>query len=168
MSAQSCTKYCYNIASRTAYCTFQVSFASKANSTLVCRFLVDMPAGVVFLVFAILLRMTEGLGWAMCTTTIFSLLAQLFPTRVGTLTASLMKLGCQFCSLKDLVSCIQYIPGVDGGCYRSRILHWASTWWPTLHCESIMIYRVKFVVCLYTSIIHDYASIRLVGLGFHF
>ena len=58
--------------------------------------------------------------------------------------------------------------GNDGGCWRTGILHWASTWWPTLHCESVMIYRVKFVVCLYTSIIHDYASIRLVGLGFHF
>ena len=54
----------------------------------------DMPAGVVFLVFAILLRMTEGLGWAMFTTTTFSLLAQLFPTRIGTLTASFIKLGC--------------------------------------------------------------------------
>ena len=48
----------------------------------------DMPAGKVFIVFGILLRMTEGVGWAMCTTTTLSLVAQLFPDRVGTLTVS--------------------------------------------------------------------------------
>ena len=50
------------------------------------RFLVDMPSGWVFITFAILMRMTEGVGWSMCTTTTFSLLAQLFPTHVGTVT----------------------------------------------------------------------------------
>ena len=58
--------------------------------------------------------------------------------------------------------------GDDGGCYRTRILHWASTWWPTLHCESVIIYRVKFVVCLYTSIIHDYASMQVGGFRLPF
>ena len=52
------------------------------------RFLVDMPLGVVFLVFGILLRMTEGVGWAMSTTTTLSLIAQLFPDYVGTLSVS--------------------------------------------------------------------------------
>ena len=47
-----------------------------------------MPAGTVFVVFSVLLRMTQGVGWAMCTTTTLSLLAQLFPARVGTLTVS--------------------------------------------------------------------------------
>ena len=64
-------------------------FPPKMNDSScpnVCRFLVDMPSGLVFIIFAILLRMTEGVGWSMCTTTTFSLLAQLFPTRVGTVT----------------------------------------------------------------------------------
>ena len=93
MSAQSCTKYCYK---QNCFLNYPSKLCIEGyyKSTLVCRFLMDMPAGVVFLVFAILLRMTEGLGWAMCTTTIFSLLAQLFPTRVGTLTASFMEQGC--------------------------------------------------------------------------
>ena len=47
-----------------------------------------MPSGAVFLVFGILLRMTEGVGWAMYTTTTLSLLAQLFPAHVGTLTVN--------------------------------------------------------------------------------
>jgi MFS family permease len=55
-------------------------------------FLVDMPSGVVFLVFGILLRMTEGVGWAMCTTTTLSLVAQLFPDYVGTL-SGLIEVG---------------------------------------------------------------------------
>ena len=45
-----------------------------------------MPAGAVFIVFGIVLRMTEGVGWAMGKTTS---LAYLFPSNIGMLTVSL-------------------------------------------------------------------------------
>ena len=43
----------------------------------------DMPSGLVFIILAVLLRMTEGVGWAMFTTSVFFILAQLFPTHVA-------------------------------------------------------------------------------------
>ena len=51
-----------------------------------CRFLIDMPSGWVFITSAILLRLAEGAGWAMYQTSAFTLLAQLFPNRVATAT----------------------------------------------------------------------------------
>ena len=42
-----------------------------------------MPSGLVFIILAVLLRMTEGVGWAMFTTSMLSTLAQLFPTHVA-------------------------------------------------------------------------------------
>ena len=57
-----------------------------------CRFLADMPAGAVFNVFGIVLRMTEGVGWAMVKTTSLALLPYLFPSNIGMLTVSLYEL----------------------------------------------------------------------------
>lgn len=50
------------------------------------RFLENMPYGWVFIMFAVLLRMTEGVGSSMTFTAIYTLLPELFPTRVGLLT----------------------------------------------------------------------------------
>ena len=47
-----------------------------------------MPPGTVSVVFGILLRMTEGVGWAMTLATTFALLPSLFPSRIGTITVS--------------------------------------------------------------------------------
>ena len=43
-----------------------------------------MPSGWVFILFCILLRMTEGVGSAMLSTASFSLLPELFPNRLAT------------------------------------------------------------------------------------
>ena len=48
-----------------------------------------MSAGAVFIVFGIVLRMTEGVGWAMVKTTSLALLPYLFPSNIGMLTVSL-------------------------------------------------------------------------------
>ena len=42
-----------------------------------------MPSGWIFAFFGILLRMTEGVGLAMFITASFTLLPELYPTRVG-------------------------------------------------------------------------------------
>ena len=42
-----------------------------------------MPSGWIFALFGILLRMTEGVGLAMFITASFTLLPELYPTRVG-------------------------------------------------------------------------------------
>ncbi|CAI8043946.1 MFS-type transporter SLC18B1 [Geodia barretti] len=49
-------------------------------------FLAYMPSSTSFVVYGILLRVTEGVGWAMSNTTIIALIPVLFPSRVGTLT----------------------------------------------------------------------------------
>ena len=51
----------------------------------ICRFLVDMPPGAVFVVVGIVLRSAEGVGWAMGNTTTLALLPYLYPSRVGLL-----------------------------------------------------------------------------------
>ena len=56
---------------------------------LVVRFLAYMPSSTSFVVYGILLRVTEGVGWAMSNTTIIALIPVLFPSRVGTLTVSI-------------------------------------------------------------------------------
>ena len=43
-----------------------------------------MPSGWVFILFCILLRMTEGVGSAMLSTAAFSLLPELFPNHLAT------------------------------------------------------------------------------------
>ena len=53
------------------------------------RFLADMPPGPVFIMFGILLRLTEGVGWAMTLTTSLAFLPVLFPSHIATLTVSL-------------------------------------------------------------------------------
>jgi MFS family permease len=55
-------------------------------------FLQDMPYGWVFITFAVLLRMTEGVGSALSFTAIYTLLPELFPNRVGLVTG-LFELG---------------------------------------------------------------------------
>ena len=52
-----------------------------------------MPAGAVFIVFGIVLRMTEGVGWAMVKTTSLALLPYLFPSNIGMLTVSLYEVA---------------------------------------------------------------------------
>ena len=47
-----------------------------------------MPSGTVFIVFAVLIRMIEGVGWAMTVATTFAFLPILYPSRVATLTVS--------------------------------------------------------------------------------
>jgi hypothetical protein len=53
-------------------------------------FLADMPSGTVFIVFGILLRLTEGVGWTMSTVSSFALVSHLYPSRVGTITGILL------------------------------------------------------------------------------
>ena len=55
-------------------------YTSLSATSLLCRFPADMPAGAVFIVFGIVLRMTEGVGWAMVKTTSLALLPYLFPS----------------------------------------------------------------------------------------
>ena len=47
-----------------------------------------MPSATWFVMYGILMRLTEGVGWAMATTTSYALLPSLFPSRVATLTVS--------------------------------------------------------------------------------
>lgn len=47
------------------------------------RFLASMPSGWIFITFCILLRSAEGVGAAMFITAAFTLLPQMFPSRVG-------------------------------------------------------------------------------------
>jgi MFS family permease len=56
----------------------------------ICRFLVDMPPGAVFVVVGIVLRSAEGVGWAMGNTTTLALLPYLYPSRVGLLSGLLL------------------------------------------------------------------------------
>ena len=49
-------------------------------------FVVSMPSGWVFIMFCILLRLTEGVGSAMFATSLYAQLPELFPHSVGTMT----------------------------------------------------------------------------------
>jgi len=62
-----------------------VSKVDKYFSVHTPRFTSLMPSGWVFILFCVLLRMTEGVGSAMLTTAAFALLPELFPNHVGTL-----------------------------------------------------------------------------------
>ena len=48
-------------------------------------FVVSMPSGWVFIMFCILLRLTEGVGSAMFATSLYAQLPELFPHSVGTM-----------------------------------------------------------------------------------
>jgi hypothetical protein len=48
------------------------------------RFVAELPSGWVFILFCVLLRMTEGVGSAMYFTAAFTLVPQFYPTRVST------------------------------------------------------------------------------------
>jgi len=45
-----------------------------------------MPSGWIFILFGVLLRMMEGVGFAMFDTATYALLAELFPNNVATVT----------------------------------------------------------------------------------
>ena len=111
-----------------------------------CRFLIDMPSGWVFITSAILMRLAEGAGWAMYQTSAFTLLAQLFPNRVATATVCEHSLTfvyiyiyiyiyIYFCS-----SIIYDIIFVHTGFFRSCLLygiwsgssHWRASLWCSL------------------------------------
>ena len=47
-----------------------------------------MPSATWFVTYGILMRLTEGVGWAMTATTSYALLPSLFPSRVATLNVS--------------------------------------------------------------------------------
>ena len=49
-----------------------------------------MPSTQMFVIFGILLRLVEGVGWAMCETANFALMPQLFPSRIATVNVSLL------------------------------------------------------------------------------
>ena len=61
----------------------------KAIATTYNRPLAYMPSAASFVACGILLRVVEGVGWAMSITTTFALIPVLFPSHVGTLTVSL-------------------------------------------------------------------------------
>ena len=61
----------------------------STNKIQFYRSLAYMPSAALFVVYGILLRVTEGVGWAMSSTTTFALIPVLFPSHVGTLTVSL-------------------------------------------------------------------------------
>ena len=48
-----------------------------------------MPSATLFVVYGVLLRLTEGVGWAMSNTTTLAFIPVLFPSHVGKLTVSL-------------------------------------------------------------------------------
>lgn len=76
---------------------YQVSLGSVYTMMCIYRYLEDMPSGWIFIVSAILMRITEGIGWSMCTTITFSLLTQMFPNHVGTAVVSLASIWLQDC-----------------------------------------------------------------------
>lgn len=76
---------------------YQVSLGSVHTMICTYRFLEDIPSGWIFIVSAILMRITEGIGWSMCTTITFSLLTQMFPNHVGTAVVSLASIWLQDC-----------------------------------------------------------------------
>ena len=47
-----------------------------------------MPSATLFVVYGVLLRLTEGVGWAMSNTTTLAFIPVLFPSHVGKLTVS--------------------------------------------------------------------------------
>lgn len=122
------------------------------------RFLDDIPSGWIFIISAILMRITEGIGWAMCTTTTFSLLIQFFPAHVATAMVSLASIW-----LRDLVGysvqdqthqhmlyslthlftggLIYIHAGLYGGCHWSGICSRPSYWRSALYCSYM--YRVN-------------------------
>ena len=59
------------------------------------RFLADMPAGGSFIVFGILLGMTESVGWAMSKITAMAILPDLYPSHVGLQTVSIIQELCE-------------------------------------------------------------------------
>ena len=50
-----------------------------------CRFVAELPSGWVFILFCVLLRMTEGVGSAMYFTATFTLVPEFYPNRVSTI-----------------------------------------------------------------------------------
>ena len=52
------------------------------------RFVAELPSGWVFILFCVLLRMTEGVGSAMYFTATFTLVPEFYPTKVSTVMVS--------------------------------------------------------------------------------
>ena len=85
---------------------------------IACRFLTYMPPGAVFVAFGIVLRSTEGVGWAMGKTTTLALLPYLYPSHVGLLAVCLT-------TAKESInfSDIYNYAGADTRIRRCRICH---------------------------------------------
>ena len=56
------------------------------------RFVADLPAGWIFILFCVLLRMAEGVGSAMYFTAMFTLVPEFYPTRVSTVMVNYINL----------------------------------------------------------------------------
>ena len=70
--------------------TVGVSIHSWGNALLTPRFTSLMPSGWIFIVFCVLLSMTQGVGSAMFTTAAYALLVELFPNNVSTVMVCLL------------------------------------------------------------------------------
>lgn len=65
-----------------------LQYIKLITDTHTFRFLQYMSGGWVFITFAVLLRLTEGVGSSMAITAIYTLLPELFPNRVGLVTVT--------------------------------------------------------------------------------
>ena len=61
----------------------------SAHIHMAHRFVTLLPAGWIFIVFAIILRLAEGVGTALATTPTLALIPGLYPERVSTVMVSL-------------------------------------------------------------------------------
>ena len=96
---------------------------------MIVRFLAYMPSSTSFVVYGILLRVTEGVGWAMTNTTTFTLIPVLFPSRVGTLTVSITYIEWNHPWFSTPET------GTDIWSNWTGVYCWPSTWQHTCCCK---------------------------------
>lgn len=60
------------------------------------RFVSELPSGWIFILFCVLLRMTEGVGSAMLFTAVFTLLPEYYPSKVGTIMVNLKNFNSNY------------------------------------------------------------------------
>ena len=73
-------------------------------------FVTAMPSGWMFVMFSTLLRLTEGVGSAMFSTSVYAQLPELFPQSVGTMTVCIRNKLLQFaCVSPECIELVKFI-----------------------------------------------------------
>lgn len=79
------------------------------------RFVAELPSGWVFILFCVLLRMTEGVGSAMYFTATFTLVPEFYPTKVSTVMVNYIMLTPSCLNLFSITcrDCLNLLVGWD-------------------------------------------------------